>query len=113
MESHTITLRDGHNVTLFSMKDILEVIDMYCGFDMRNLVRDGIRDLEAENEDLEMQNKDYARTLECNNEEERELLQSIRDETEALLDEMSAPRMNRRKIQRITKTIFRIVNAEL
>lgn len=113
MECHTVALRDGHNVTLFSIKDVLEIIDMYCGYDMRNLIRDGIRDLEAENEDLEMQNKDYARTLECNNEEEQELLQSIRDETEALLAELSAPRMNRRKIRGITKTIFRIVNAEL
>lgn len=113
MEMHTVALRDGHNVTLFSPKDVLEVIDMYCGFDMRNLIRDGLRDLQNKNEELEEENKSYQNTIECNNEVEREILLSIRDECDALFDELGQPRISRRKIQRMVRTIFNTVNSEL
>lgn len=113
MEGHVISLKNGQTATVFNLKDVLEIVDFYCGFDMRNVLRDGIRDLQAENEELEMKNRDYQNTIECNNEEERELLLAVRDECDALLDELVEQRLSRRKMQKITKNIYRLVNDEL
>lgn len=108
-----IVLPDGQKMTIIELKDLLEVIDVYCGFDVRNIVRDGIRDLMQEKEDLEMENKDYQRTFECEQERKTDFLNDIRDDCEELLDETAAARMNRRKIQRIAKRIYKTVNEEL
>lgn len=110
---HIIQLPAGQKTTVMSLRDVLDIITFYCGTDMRDIVRDGIRDLQMENEGLEMENKDYQNTIECNNEEERELLLSVRDECDALLDELASARMSRRKLQKITKNIYELVNAEL
>lgn len=112
-EGRMVALPDRRAQPVMTFRDLLEIIDHYCGFDVRNMVRDCIRDLARENEELEMENRDYQRTLECNNEEERDLLLSIRDEAEALMDELAKGRPSRRKLQQIGRRLFEIVNDEL
>lgn len=108
-----VVLPDGQKTTIFELKDLLEVIDVYCGWDVRNLVRDGIRDLMQENEELEMENRDYQRTLECNEESHRDTLMNVRDDCDSLLDELAQPRLRRRKMQRIVRDLYKMVNEEL
>lgn len=112
-EGHMVVLPGRQVQPVMSFRDLLGIIETYCGFDVRNMICDCIRDLEAENEDLDMEIKDYRHALECNGEEERELLLSIRDEAETLLDEVAAVRLNRRKMQKILKEIIEMVNEEL
>lgn len=113
VEGRMVALPDRRAQPVMSLRDLLEIIDHYCGFDVRNMVRDCIRDLVRENEELEMENKDYERTLECNNEEERELLLAVRDEAESLLGELTRDRLSRRKLQKIARGIYGMTNDEL
>lgn len=113
MEGHVLQLPKGQTATVFEFKDLLEIIDAYCGFDVRNVVRDGVRDLETEYEELEEENKDYKRTIECNEEVNRETLLSIRDECDALFHALDSARISRKKLLRITRDIYDTVNAEL
>lgn len=108
-----ITLKDGRNAAVCRMRDLLELIDFYCGYDMRCLIRDGIRDLEKENEELKLESDDCRRTLECNSEEQRELLLSVRDNCEEILEVLAASKLNRRRLVRMVKELYRLVNDEL
>lgn len=110
---HMVALPDRRAEPVMTFRDLLEIIDRYCGFDVRNIVRDCIRDLVRENEELQLENKDYQRTLECNNEEERELLLAVRDEAEALMGELAKDRLSRRRLQKIARGIYEMTNDEL
>lgn len=112
-KGHMIMLPEGRAHPVMSFRDLLDIIAFYCGQDLRNVVRDAFRDLLKEKEDLEIEIEDYRRTLECNGEEERELLLAIRDEAEAMLDALKDTRLSRRKIQKTAKSIYEMVNAEL
>lgn len=108
-----IQLADGKTATIMELKDVYEIIAYYCGYETRDVVRDCIRDLQGEKEDLELENSEYREEIENINETEREFRLEVRDEVDALIDELAESRLNRRKIQKIGKNIHRIVNAEL
>lgn len=106
---HTMELKDGTVTTLFQYKDFLELVDSCMGHEARRYLEEMQCDLAGLEKDMEYAGKEYERQ----GDHQRNVLNNIREEAEALDKLLRADRLNRKRIQISVKRIRQMVMQEL
>ncbi len=106
---HTMGLKDGTVTTLLQYKDFLELVDSYMGYEARRYLEEMQCDLAGLEEDMEYAEKEYERQ----GDHQRNVLNNIREEAEALDTLLLADRLDRKRIQTSVKRIRQMVMQEL
>jgi len=102
-------LKDGTVTTLFQYKDFLELVDSCMGHEARRYLEEMQCDLAGLEKDMEYAGKEYERQ----GDHQRNVLNNIREEAEALDKLLLADRLNRKRIQISVKRIRQMVMQEL
>lgn len=106
---HTMELKDGTVTTLLQYKDFLELVDSYMGYEARRYLEEMQCDLAGLEKDMECAEKEYERQ----GDHQRNVLNNIREEAEALDNLLLADRLDRKRIQTSVKRIQQMVMQEL
>ena len=106
---HTMELKDGTVTTLLQYKDFLELVDSYMGDEARRYLEEMQCDLDELVQDREYAEKEYERQ----GDHQRNVLDNIREEIEALDRLLLADRLDRKRIQISVKLIRQMVMQEL
>lgn len=106
---HVMELKDGTVTTLLQYKDFLELVDSYMGDEARRYLEEMQCDLAELEQDMEYAEKEYERQ----GDHQRNVLDNIREEIEALDRLLLADRLDRKRVQISVKLIRQMVMQEL
>ena len=111
--AHVLSVKDGRNVAVFSIRDILEIVGDCAGDDVRHHLEEHLADTGEMEAEFELADKEHGKDLERQEENQRSVLNDIKEETEALEELLHAHRLDRRKLQEAADNIWRICSREL
>ena len=91
--AHTVALKTGETITLFGMRDMLELVEEYIGTEARWWMEEWIRDITDECcvEDLEEENKGLR-------EHHKEVMEKLREQSEIIAGLIRKKEIDRKKL---------------
>ena len=110
---HVYKLKDGSVRTIFDMHDAMEIVEETAGHEIRQYLEETIRDYELEAEDYEEQFQDWEKEHDGQSDARHALICDIQEELDAVLNFLSADRLNRKKLLDCVSRLRRKVNSEL
>lgn len=106
-------MKDGKVATVFDDGDVLEIVEDYAGPEPREYLESSLAEADEEQCDFEAQEKYYEDKLERLADHQRAVLNDIKEELEALEEQLDAPRLNRGKLRETVKRIWQMAWREL
>lgn len=110
---HVIKLKDGTLITPFGVSDVLETVENYVGCEVREYLEEYLAEAAQDCSDYEGQIKEYEKDTEKLQEHQREVLENIQEELEALDILLHGDRLNRKRMQGAVRILRQMVSREL
>ena len=110
---HVLKLSDGELITPFSLEDVLEEIDTYMGYEVRQYIEEWKADVDEECEADRYDRAEAEKELEQVKDHNHAVLCDLREETDVIEDLLEAERLDRKKIQRTVRNISQMLYREL
>ncbi|HIR70960.1 MAG TPA: hypothetical protein IAA55_06740 [Candidatus Pullilachnospira gallistercoris] len=110
---HVLKLKDGKLFTAFDLTDVLEAVGEYAGDEVRQYLEENLSDTADLEKELDGMYREQEEELERQGSHQREILNDIKEEAEALAKLLEAPRLDRKKLQEGTENIWRMCYREL
>lgn len=110
---YVMKLRDGSLETVFGLRDALELVGRYGGWELQHYLEENISDAKELEKELDALDKEREEELERQGDHQRALLNDIKEEAEALADLLEADRLDRKKLRKAADNIWRMCYGEL
>ena len=110
---HVLKLKNGKLITPFDLADVLEVVGEYAGDEVRRYLEENLSDTEELEKELDGMYREHEEELERQGDQQRALLNEIREEAESLGGLLEAPRLDRKKLKQAAENIWRMCYREL
>ena len=108
-----ITLKDGSNHTVFTILDLMDLVDTYMGLEMKTAIIEEFNEAELAHAD----DDEYIKDLEQENKGQRdhykEVMEKLRKLSEELAHEIGKPVQDRKAISNIAGAIGLITGREI
>lgn len=110
---YVLKLKNGKLITPFDLADVLEVVGEYAGDEVRRYLEENLSDTEELEKELDGMYREHEEELERQGDQQRALLNEIREEAESLGGLLEAPRLDRKKLKQAAENIWRMCYREL
>lgn len=111
--AHVMKLKDGRIETIFGLKDALELVERYAGYELAHYLESNLSDTDELEKEIETLEKEQEEELERLGDHQRAVLNDIKDETEALDELFDGEQLDRKKLRKCTDNIWRMCYGEL
>jgi hypothetical protein len=108
-----ISLKNGEISTVFDLRDALELVERYAGYELRRYLESWAEELESDARDFDEQEKYYQSEQEKLQDGFRSVLVDLRDDADEILKLMSAQRWDQDKIFRSCSRLRDRIDREL
>lgn len=106
-------LIDGEIMVVLNLEDVLEKMDEYMGYEIRQYIERYIEELEEDKRLALTDQLEADQELQQIKEDHHHLLCDLKQEVEALERLTTADRLNRKQIQEAIQTIWDMIDREL
>ena len=108
-----LTLKDGSNHTVFSVLDLMDLVDTYMGLEMKSAIEEEFSEAELAHYDDDEYIKDLEQENKGLRDHHKEVMEELRDASKTLAHEIGQPVQDRKAISNIAGTIGIITGREL
>ena len=111
--AHVMEMKDGKTATVFGLRDVLEMVEEYAGTEPRRFIEEYVSEIKQDRVDFEEQEKYYEGRIEKLEDHQRAFLNDVKEELEAMVQFLDAPRLSRTKLHAAVRNIQKMIRAEL
>ena len=111
--AHVLSVKDGRNVAVFGIRDILDIVGDCAGNDIQHYLEEHLADIGEMEAEFELSEKEHEKERERQGEHQRSMRSECKEETETLEELLHARRLDRKKLQKASDNIWRLCSREL
>lgn len=106
-------MKDGKILTVFDMRDAMDTVEDYAGYEIRKYIEEYVTEANEEREYSVAECERMEKDAEIDADHQRRILCDVREELDAISGMLSEPRLNREKLTKAVREAYRIVEDEL
>jgi len=109
----TVRMKDGRILTVFDMRDAMDAVEDYAGYEIRQYIEEYVTEANEEREYSVAECERMEKEAEIDADHQRRILCDVREELDAISVMLAEPRLNREKLTKAVREADRIVYDEL
>lgn len=110
---YTMKLKDGKIRTVLDVRDLMDAVEDYAGYELRQNIEEYVTEADEERECSVAECERMEKDAEIEADHQRRILCDVREELDAISGMLAEPRLNREKLTKAVREAYKTVNDEL